>query len=137
MSKEAYKRWYESNKDKAREQKRAIMKRLRAENPEKYASQSRKAKEKLRQSVLNAHGRACAICGFENEHALTLDHILNNGAEERKEVGERGVYYRSLIPENKSEYRILCMNCQFIERRKVGRQNQWPRWHSGNLPGVL
>ena len=130
MSKEAYKRWYEANKDKARAQKRIIMKRLRAENPEKYASQSRKAKEKLRQSVLDVHGRSCAICGFANEYALTLDHILNNGAEERSAIGERGVYRRSLDPENKSEYRVLCMNCQFIERRKASRQNQWRQAHS-------
>lgn len=133
-NKEAYRRWYEKNKNKIRQQKTETMRRLRKSDPEKYAKHSRDAKARLRQSVLDAYGRTCSICGFSDERALTLDHILNNGSKERKELGERGVYYRALQLENHPEYRILCMNCQFIERHKAGRQNQYKsshRIHSG------
>ena len=123
-SKEAYKRWYENNKTKIREQKREVMRRLRANDPDKYAEQSRQSKKRLKDNVFHIYGQICASCGFEDRRALTLDHVLNNGAEERKEIGERGVYIRALLPENMAEYQILCMNCQFIKRVESQRQNQ-------------
>jgi ribosomal protein L37E len=122
-----YKKWYEANKDRARAQKREIMKRLRKENPEKYASHCRESQRRLKHSLYNVYGHKCALCGFEDKRALTLDHIKNNGAQERAEFGERGVYRRALKPENYLEYRILCMNCQFIARHQAGRQNQHKR----------
>lgn len=126
-NKEAYQRWYEKNKEKIKEQKRDTMRRLRAENPEHYAAQSRKAKKKLRDDLFCKYGRVCAGCGFEDIRALTLDHILNNGADERRAIGERGVYLRALNPQHTAEYQILCMNCQFIKRVEASRQNQHKR----------
>ena len=123
-SKEAYKRWYEKNKEKNREYKRLNMRKYRAENPEKHREQSRKAKKKIKDALFDMYGRECKRCGFSDERALTLDHILNNGSEERKALGERGVYYRALLPENFDEYQTLCMNCQFIKRVESKRQNQ-------------
>ena len=119
----AYKKWYETNKEKAREQKRIVMRRLRAENPEKYAQQSKDSKARIRQRIFEKYGRVCARCGFDDCRILTLDHVLNNGAEERKEIGIRGTYYRALDPQFESEYQILCMNCQFVKRIEEGKQN--------------
>ena len=116
--------WYARNIDEARRKKRENMKRYRSENPEKYREQSRRAKYRLREKLAEVFGRLCVICGFSDTRALTLDHILNNGAEERREIGERGVYYRALKPKHQHEYRVLCMNCQFITRHDGGRQNQ-------------
>lgn len=121
-----YQRWYQKNKEHARKYKREMMKRLRASNPEKYREQSRKAKAKLKDMVFEVHGRQCARCGFSDIRALTLDHILNNGAEERKAIGERGIYRRAVKTQHKEEYQILCMNCQFIKRVEARRQNQYP-----------
>lgn len=64
------------------------------------------------------------MCGYSDIRALTLDHVLNNGAEERKRIGERGVYNRCLRDDVTDEYQILCMNCQFIKRVEEKRQNQ-------------
>jgi len=119
-----YKRWYEANKDEIRKRKRRLMRKLRAENPEKYAAQSRAAKKRLKDKVFAMYGAACSCCGFSDMRALTLDHVLNNGAEERKELGERGVYNRAIERHRSNEYRILCMNCQFIKRVEAQRQNQ-------------
>ncbi len=124
MSKASYAKWYENNKEAAREKKRIAMRRYRRENPGKHAIQSREAKRKLRRSIFSVYGTVCVICGFSDQRALTLDHILNNGAEERKTLGERGVYRRALEPQYRHEYRILCMNRQFIQRAEHGRQNQ-------------
>ena len=113
-------------KGKTMTRKAENMRKYRAADPEKYAAQSRAAKRRLRLKVLDAFGSECVICGFSDERALTLDHVLNNGAQERKSLGERGVYLRALKEEYHSEYRMICMNCQFIERHKAGRQNQFP-----------
>ena len=124
-ARQRYKKWYEENKDHARKMKRERMREYRAANPEKYKEQSRKAKAKLKQKVFDMYGDICALCGFTDKRALTLDHIQNNGAAERKKIGERGVYYRAIEEYRPLEYRIICMNCQFISRVEFNNQNQW------------
>jgi 5-methylcytosine-specific restriction endonuclease McrA len=115
---EIHREWYQRNKEKVRPYKAANMRRYRAADPEKYRIQSREHKKLLRDKLLEMYGRKCAICGFDDRRALTLDHINQNGNSERKELGERGVYRRALKEYNPDEYRTLCMNCQFIERQK-------------------
>jgi len=112
----AYKKWYQANLEHARKMKRERMREYRKANPEKYRKQSREAKARLREKLYKLYGHTCELCGFTDKRALTLDHKLNNGAQERKELGERGVYYRALEKHRPNEYRILCMNCQFISR---------------------
>jgi len=119
-----YADWYARNLEKAREQKRIVMQKLRNENPEKYAAQSRKAKAREREKLFEIYGHECAICGFSDKRALTLDHRLNNGSDERKLLGERGVYRKAKAVFSPDEYQILCMNCQFIKRVEDQRQNQ-------------
>ena len=119
-----YRKWYEANKEEARKKKRRLMRKYRAESPERYREQTRRAKRKLKDAVFDIYGRECVRCGFTDVRALTLDHILNNGAEERKELGERGVYRRATEKHRPDEYQTLCMNCQFIKRVEARRQNQ-------------
>ena len=111
-----YAKWYENNKEAARASKAANMRKYRLENPVKHAVQSVEAKRRLRARLYVIYGERCVLCGFTDKRALTLDHVLKNGASERKQLGERGVYRRALNPEFFNEYRILCMNCQFIAR---------------------
>jgi len=127
-SRARYKKWYEANKDEARLKKRENMRRYRAENPEKHRAQSRAAKARLRAGIFDVYGEICVECGFRDKRALTLDHVLNNGAVEREELGERGVYLRAVKEYRPNEYQILCMNCQFIKRIEAGRQNQHQQW---------
>jgi hypothetical protein len=115
-SRERYAKWYQNNKEAARASKAANMRRYRQENPAKHRDQSRQAKKRLREKLHSIYGVSCVICGFSDIRALTLDHVLKNGAAERARLGERGVYLRALMPEHHHEYRCLCMNCQFIQR---------------------
>ncbi|AMM23207.1 hypothetical protein [Variovorax sp. PAMC 28711] len=115
----AYKKWYEANKETARAQKREVMKRLRAENPDKYNAQSVAAKAREREQLFEMYGHVCMRCGFSDKRALTLDHIKNNGNVERAELGERGVYRRAKASHQPGDYQILCMNCQFIKRTEA------------------
>ena len=121
--KKNYRNWYNRNKAKARTRKAELMRKYRAENPEKHRMQSRASKKKLNDALFEMYGKICE-CGFDDMRALTLDHVLNNGAEERKSLGERGVYRRAIEKYRPKEYRTLCMNCQFIKRVEAKRKNQ-------------
>ena len=133
MSNEAYKKWYEANKERARAQKRVVMMRLRMESPEKYRAQSVAAKARERGRLFEMYGHSCVRCGFSDKRALTLDHIKNNGNTERAELGERGVYRKAKAAYQPDDYQILCMNCQFIKRTEDKTANQhrgeWQQQH--------
>lgn len=100
----------------------ASVKRYYQENKERLCAYQRQHKRKLKEEVLLHYGNgklACANCGFRDIRALTIDHIRNNGAEERQRLGNmlgsRFYYWlrRSNYPQG---YQVLCMNCQFIKR---------------------
>jgi hypothetical protein len=116
--------WYNRNKDEIRVIKKESMKKRRDENPEIHRIQTKRAKSKLKDSLFDIYGHACARCGFDDKRALTLDHKLNNGNKERRELGERGVYRRARDNYLPDEYQTLCMNCQFIKRVEDKNQNQ-------------
>lgn len=74
---------------------------------------------RLKGEVFDVYGgRFCACCGLdEGIDFLTLDHIHNNGAEERERLmGDRNIaglsFYRKLktlgYPKG---YQVLCFNC--------------------------
>lgn len=127
-SSEYYRRWYERNPERVKQVKRERMRQSRAANPEKYAEHSRKAKRKLKQDLFTRYGGLCALCSFTDVRALTLDHIHNDGAEERMEKSQTQIYREALETFQPMRYRVLCMNCQFITRFETGKHNQqWSR----------
>lgn len=94
------------------------------EYPERRLQSKEKTQQKLRVKVFTHYGHgklACILCGFSDMRALTIDHINNNGAEERRKTTQHAgiVFYRwlqkSKFPEG---YQTLCMNCQFIKNRE-------------------
>ena len=72
-----------------------------------------------------SNGTGCCVkCGFNDSRALQIDHINNDGAEERKKLfgsrldaGIRFYYYlkRNNFPEG---YQVLCANCNIIKLRE-------------------
>lgn len=100
----------------------------RQRNPDKVAEAQANWKYKIKVEVLSHYGNgglACVSCGFSDIRALTLDHINNNGAEERranKVVKSGGTWlYQWLRRQGyPGGYQTLCMNCQFI-KEKVSR----------------
>lgn len=68
-----------------------------------------------KQKVIDAYGGKCACCGENTIEFLTVDHINNDGAEDRKGNGNKlgGKLYRWLIKNNfpQGMYQILCYNC--------------------------
>jgi hypothetical protein len=102
-------------------QRRAIEK-----NPGRYSSMQRlwsaRYIARMKYLVLGRYSNetlACSCCGESNLDLLTLDHVNNDGAAERRELfGIRrfggSSFYRTLIKRDfPPGYAVLCMNCNW------------------------
>ena len=78
----------------------------------------RKYYARVKEEVLRHYGNgwlACVVCGYTDDRALSIDHIDNNGAKERKGINP-GRFYFNLRNQNYPEgYQTLCMNCQWVK----------------------
>jgi hypothetical protein len=74
--------------------------------------------QRRKTQVLTHYGNgklACVKCGFDDIRALSIDHVLGNGAEEK--ITRSSSLYLYLIKNNFPQgYQTLCMNCQWIKR---------------------
>jgi hypothetical protein len=81
----------------------------------------------LKVDVLTHYGNGklvCVGCGYSDLRALSIDHINNNGAEERQRFGGGSRFYQYLKDNNYPEgYQTLCMNCQWVKRETYGRRH--------------
>lgn len=80
---------------------------------------------RLKNEVFVAYGGAkCACCGETEKLFLTIDHMLNNASELRRNgVHKLGgaPFYRWLKKSGyPKEYQVLCMNCNFGKRLANG-----------------
>jgi len=81
----------------------------------------------IKEATFQAYGGwQCACCGETERLFLTLDHVENNGAEERRKIGGKRtsagyqtytVLFRQDFPPG---YQVLCMNCQHGKRMNQG-----------------
>lgn len=85
---------------------------------------------KVRTQVLNHYGNKCVQCGETIQEFLTIDHINNDGAKHRKEMGGSGsnMYHyarRFGFPDN---LQLLCQNCNFAKgvrlRKSMGKNKE-------------
>jgi hypothetical protein len=70
--------------------------------------------QKLKKEVIDHYGGKCKCtpCSVEELDFLTIDHINNDGAKHRKEIGSN--LYRWLKKNNYPEgFQVLCCNCNY------------------------
>lgn len=73
----------------------------------------------IRERVFAAFGKQCACCGETQEVFLTLDHIYNNGARDRKVYhGNVDMIWRRAL-DVPWQFQILCRNCNWAKRYGV------------------
>ncbi len=122
------KKWNAANKEKNLECQRnykkndvyrAKQKIYREENKDAIGLISKRFHRNIKVQVVNGYGGCCNCCGENILEFLSVDHIHNNGGEERRKdrnmVGRK--IYQYLIANNfpKDDYQILCMNCNFAK----------------------
>lgn len=85
-------------------------------NPEKYQKKLEKQRKTWLERKIRVYNHysnydiKCNCCGERRVDFLTVDHINNNGASHRKELGHHLVHW--IIKNNfPKEFQILCSNC--------------------------
>lgn len=67
---------------------------------------------RTRNAVLEHYGAFCACCGEEENRFLTIDHINDDGAVQRREHKIGKSIYKWIVDNNyPDDLRILCFNC--------------------------
>ena len=77
---------------------------------------TRDRNRKLKQEVIAAYGGFCSCCGENTAAFLSIDHIYNDGAEHRKNIGISNLY--KWLKKNgfpKDRYQLLCFNCNMAK----------------------
>jgi len=95
------KKLYDNNKDSSK------YKQTKSETGKKFRTNQK-------QKIINAYGGKCICCGETNKEFLTIDHINGKGRQHRRELGGSSFLYKYIIDNNfPTEFRLLCMNCNF------------------------
>ena len=83
-----------------------------AKQPDHSAYQ-KNYREAIRREVIQAYGGKCSCGGETRFEFLTLDHVDNDGAEHRREIGESSNQLVLWAKRNKFPKRLRCMcfNC--------------------------
>lgn len=84
------------------------------ENRDQMNAYRRKCLRALRLETIAAYGGQCVCCGEKHWQFLCIDHVNNDGAEERRATGKRSIdFYRTLRAKGfpKDRYQLLCHNC--------------------------
>lgn len=118
------KQYYELNKQKILLVKQEYRKRNSEKIRDRYKNwrelnhdELSKQKSSYRLSIINTTlellGSICVLCGESNKEFLTIDHLNQDGNEDRKKFHNSiGWKKRILTGElNKENYRVLCHNC--------------------------
>lgn len=88
----------------------------RQQYPERVTACRTKWRQQLKKKILSHYSNGiphCMGCGITDIDVLCLDHIANNGNEQRRQLGLLGAsFYRWLEREGYPEgYQVLCANC--------------------------
>lgn len=83
----------------------------------------RQWKDRIKRKVMEHYGGAfCKCCGESIIDFLTLDHVENNGAEHRREIGNKG--RRLFLWLNKNGFmpgfQVMCFNCNIARHWNGG-----------------
>jgi protein-arginine kinase activator protein McsA len=71
----------------------------------------------VKAKVFDKLGRVCVRCGFSDERALQIDHVLGNAREDN--ATHRGIrFYKKVLADTNSDYQTLCANCNWIKRHE-------------------
>lgn len=113
--------YYQEHKEEILSHNKAYHQEHRAEKSAYYKARNKK----LTQEVLGHYSNGtpiCAHCGETDLVVLCIDHINNDGAEQRRKMGwGRGagnvLYYWLVANKFPEGYQVLCYNCNIRKAR--------------------
>jgi hypothetical protein len=103
------------------EKKKASDARYREKHRAELNAKTTLTRREYKRKVFEHYGNECANCWFDDIRALQIDHINDNGAEERKALGGQNFsgwkFYKYLIDNDYPDgYQTLCANCNMIKQ---------------------
>ena len=103
--------WRNKNRDKVN--KSALKNYYK--DPKKHHIAVQKARVKVRLDMISEYGGECSTCGISDVDVLDIDHIDNNGADDRKHNLYGYNLYRHLkrLGWPKDNFQLLCKNCNW------------------------
>lgn len=110
-------RIYKENLTEDNSHKYKVREHLICKTCENARSQQKDLKCKI--DTIEIYGGKCVCCEESNIIFLTIDHVLEDGAEERRDINKSGgpKFYRWLKKQGypKDNYQVLCFNCNFAK----------------------
>lgn len=95
---------------------------LRGQRKREYAQQCDRCRDYTRQQyasvrarVISTYGGKCAECGETRLHMLQLDHVNNDGAEERRGRNANAHYFNADKEYRPDRYQVLCGPCNYAK----------------------
>lgn len=78
---------------------------------------SHKRRTNLKHRVIAQYGGRCEWCHTTDVAVLCIDHIENDGADHRRELGFNGASTYTWLKKNNypAGFQVLCANCNFIK----------------------
>ncbi len=90
-------------------------------DPEKQRVRAKKYNREERLKAISEYGGKCVCCGDRTYEFLTFDHINNDGAAHRKEIGDpQGKSMVAWLKRNnypKDIIQLLCFNCNHAKAK--------------------
>jgi len=121
---EAGKKWVVKNRKHSNKKQREYYLKNIDKLREYYRNRSKLfPQKKYKNEVISGYGGKCNCCGETNIIFLTVDHVNNDGAEQRRfNRSESGnSLYRKIVKNNfPAEYQILCYNCNIGKYHNKG-----------------
>lgn len=84
-------------------------------------------------ALLRGLGGVCVRCGEKDLDVLSVDHVHGGGAAERRVLPSTSARFREKALANPDDYRVLCLNCQWIVKDENG-QHAYGRRASRTVP---
>jgi hypothetical protein len=108
------------------------MKQWRAKNRERFNKQSSIRYLTRKKKTVEMYGGKCRMCNETNLAFLVVDHVLDNGAQDRKIWGPKMADIHIWLQKcgYPDTYQVLCGSCNFkkeIERRRKKLSKTWER----------
>jgi len=116
--KEHVRQHYHANKPTIRQRRKDLWENNREANNKR----ERARYARFRATVLSHYGDKCACCGESGKMFLEIDHIQDNGAAHRREIGTSAKALCGWIIRNNfpADFQILCANCNQGKKRNGG-----------------
>lgn len=91
----------------------------KGDNAERQRLRNLNYRRALREAAITYLGGACVHCGIDDYRCLQIDHVKDDGYEDRKRDGStwyQKMVKRILAGDGDGRYQLLCANCNWIKR---------------------